>query len=229
MLKGAAQARKKMFFRLKKGYIILFLIVGVIMAITFSDHLGATTKIRESVAIMTEKVGDIFELLSVNTVTGTQVKSGEEPIIERGDGFLSLEAIDRLASYDFDKDGYVGLDDLAPGNPYAYSEADLADEDNDGYEAWQDIDDYNPSVHLKGRPEIDNYPKLPDKAKMLNQFLKEHPTREKITDALLKGNEKYNRPYRPEEIIDWAKTSGDISSEKIKEWEAKYESYEKLD
>ena len=203
--------------------------VGVVTALIFSNYLGATPikKIKESIDIQVKEWGDIFGFLRVNTVRGTQVKSGEEPIIERGEGFLSLEAMDNLASYDFDKDGYVGFDDLAPGNPYAYSKEDLADEDEDGYEAWQDIDDHNHSIHLTGRPEIDNYPELPEKAKILNQFLKEHPTKEKVTEAFLEENEKYNRPYHPEEIINWAGASGEIPSQKIEEWKAKYEKFQK--
>jgi len=202
--------------------------IGVVAALVFSNYLGATTKkIKESIDTKVKVEEDIFELLRVNTVTKRQVGPGEEPIIERGEGFLSLEAIDNLASYDFDKDDYVGLDDLAPGNPHAHSKEDLADEDKDGYEAWQDIDDHNPSLHLKGASEIDNHPKPPGKVKILNQFLKKHPTREKIVEAFLKENEKYNQPYRPKEIIDWAKTSGKISSQKIKEWRVKYEKSQK--
>lgn len=210
------------FLKLKKSCIIfLFLTVVVGAVLIFSNYLGAVTKIKESIDIA--EGGEIFELLRVNKVTGRQVRPGEEPVIERGEGYLSLEAIDKIASYDFDKDGYVGLDDLAPGNPYAHSEADLADEDKDGYEVWQDIDDHNPSIHLKGDPEIDSYPDPPKEAKILNQFLKEHPTKEKVVELLLKENEKHNRPYHPKEIINWAKTSGEIPSSKIKEWKVKYE------
>ncbi|MEW5767113.1 MAG: hypothetical protein AB1797_05730, partial [bacterium] len=189
----------------------------------FSNYIEAATKIIKESIDIEEGEGDVFEFLRVNTVTGIQVRPGEEPIIERGEGFLSLEAIDKLASYDFDKDGYVGLDDLAPGNPYAHTEADVADEDSDGYEAWQDIDDHNPAVHLKGNPKIDDYPEPPEKAKVLFRFLKKHPTREKIVEVLLEKNEKHNRPYHPKEIISWAKASGEIPSQKIKEWKAKYE------
>ncbi|MEW5767957.1 MAG: hypothetical protein AB1797_10100 [bacterium] len=217
--------RGKMFFlKLKKSYIVLlFFTVGVAAILIFSDNLGATTeRIKESIDIG-EDIEDIFEFLRVETVKGRQVRPGEEPVIERGEGFLSLDAIERMASYDFDEDGYVGLDDLAPGNPYAHSETDVADEDSDGYEAWQDINDRNPSVRLKGDPKIDNYPKLPEKAKILHRFLKEHPTREKVVEVLLEKNEKHNRPYHPKEIISWAKASGEIPSQKIKEWKAKYE------
>jgi len=40
----------KMFFKSKKGYIVLFLMVGVVTALIFSNYLGATPikKIKES-------------------------------------------------------------------------------------------------------------------------------------------------------------------------------------
>ncbi|MBU1598815.1 hypothetical protein KKG61_01705 [bacterium] len=39
-----------MFFKLKKTYIVLFLMIGVVAALVFSNYLGATTKkIKESI------------------------------------------------------------------------------------------------------------------------------------------------------------------------------------
>lgn len=138
------------------------------------------------------------------------LKLGESRVID-------LDTLERLLSADADGDGKKLLEDRAGENPHAQSRRELMDRDDDGYCAWQDVDDRDPNVHLTGNPLVDQFPKN----QPATELMKPYRSRIRLIEAFLQANER-ERLFPQDEVLARIERTKIVPATVVERWRRAY-------
>lgn len=183
----------------------LLLSLAFLAGSAFSQSDPATVTFEEVVQVGTAEfeVGGLFD-------------DDEIEVIEVSVEQATLEELEEVLVGDYDFDGTKNLLDSCPMNPFCAGPEDLLDQDQDGFPAWHDGDDQDPSVSATGDAAIDEAPVADEMTPYLARF--EGPE-DMVYEILLENQAK--QLYPMEDLLGLGEASG-LDPEIVEGWREEF-------